>query len=220
MVYSNIDANKINLTKQKKIDHKKQLQCTPFMRCFVVDPSNMGGLSMLLMAGQQHMGTRQGENQFKVPESREPAAGTTLAEKVTGLNKEPETETKITANQRAVEDAINRTICETAVHYNEMYSGQGQNAPTMVIDKTEGSAQQLKQIQNFSTQNDENPNRMLPCKIGGETRLSSDTHQLVSTQMVKIQPDKDSVAGPTPSTDTASFMTAANANLLELAKVK
>ena len=200
------------------MDHKKQLQCTPFMRCFVVDPSNMGGLSMLLMAGQQHMGSRHGENQFKVPESREPAAGTTLAEKVTGLNKEPETETKITANQRVVEDAINRTICETAVHYNEMYSGQGQNAPTMVIDKTAGSAQQLKQVQNFSTQNNENPNRMLPCKIGGETRLSFDTS--TGTGQLKIQPDKDSVAGPTPSTDTASFMSAANANLLELAKVK
>ena len=183
---------------------------------------------MLLMAGQQQVGTRQEDNHFKVPESREPATGTTLAEKVIGLDREPEPEKKITASQKAVEDAINRTICETALHYNEMFAiRHGQNTTATVTDNSDGGLQQTKQIPNFSANSEENLNKTLSSKIGDETKLSSvrpssdtamRTDHRLSNPMLANLPDKGSVAGP--GSELTGFMSGANANLLELAKVK
>ena len=187
---------------------------------------------MLLMAGQQHVGTRQEDNHFKVPESREPATGTTLAEKVIGLDREPEPEKK-TASQKAVEDAINRTICETALHYNEMFAiRHGQNTTATVTDMPDGSFQQMKPGQNSLQDAEANPNKTLPSIICNETKLSLDvntgvkptsdtgmrTDHRLSNPMLANQPDKGSVTGP--GFELTGFMSGANANLLELAKVK
>ena len=178
----------------------------------------MGGLSMLLMAGQQNVGTRQEDSQFKIPERREPAAGTKLSDLVTGIDREPECETKMAASQKAVEDAIKRTICETALHYSEMFAVQvqhGQNTQTMASITSDGSPQNLKQISNFPNQNNQNPNNFFPSKLSLDNSIGTD--RLSSNQTVKTPQDKDILTGS--SAEMASFKMPTNANLLELAKV-
>ena len=80
---------------------------------------------MLILAGQHNVVARQTDYQLKLPENREPSAGTKIPDTQATAGQEPVPETKITDSQKAVEDAINRRLCES-LKYGEKFVDQGQ----------------------------------------------------------------------------------------------
>ena len=110
---------------------------------------------MLIMAGQQNMVPRQTDSQFKLSEYREPSTVTKPPDNPTTVNQETVSNPKITDNERAVEDAINKRLCESALKFKGKYVDQAQKHIQPKNNATsEQSVQNLKLNANFA----ESPN--------------------------------------------------------------
>lgn len=187
----------------------------------LADPSNMGGLSLLLMAGQHNVGTRQPDNQSKQPESRDPAGGTNLPDSIATEDREPVSDAKITTNQKAVEEAINRRLCESAIKYNERHSAPeqkevqpkeqpvtnnmlsfGQSPSAFETDRMT----QIKNFQNLLTVEQKPP------LIGIDRPASHDTENPVKFAVGKLIIDGEGSQNPNSKTSK-------NTSLLELAEM-
>ena len=100
---------------------------------------------MLIMAGQQNMVPRQTDSQLKLSEYREPTTVTKPPDNPTPMNQETAPIPKITDNERAVEDAINKRLCESALKFKGKYVGQAQKHIQPKINSTsEQGVQNLK----------------------------------------------------------------------------
>ena len=105
---------------------------------------------MLIMAGQQNMVPRQTDSQLKLLEFREPANVTKPPDNPTTMNQETVSNPKITDNERAVEDAINKRLCESALKFKGKYVDQAQKRIQPKINSTsEQSVQNLELNANF-----------------------------------------------------------------------
>ena len=181
----------------------------------------MGGLSLLLMAGQHNVGTRQPDQQSKEPESRDPASGTNLTDSVSAEDKEPASDAKIATNQKAVEEAINRRLCESAMKYNERHSGPGQKEVQPKEEPATNASLSFGQspcvVETERVNQNQNFQNLLtveqkPPLTGIDRPTNHDTDNLVKLPMGKLITDGEGSQNTNSKTST-------NTSLLELAEV-
>ena len=110
---------------------------------------------MLIMAGQQNMVPRQTDSQLKLSEYREPATVTKPPDNLTRMNQETAPNPKIIDNERAVEDAINKRLCESALKFKGRYVDQAQKH---IQPKNNSTSEQSVQNLKLNAKSAESPN--------------------------------------------------------------